>query len=205
MDILIAVLLGLVTGVFGFAGAAVSLKQWSRPARVRFAILFGILTLIGFGLTIWQAVRAAQSGEENRKIQLGDAARPPFVSVISLPGYARFVTTNVSDFPVYGTHVQLYDDTHKTVALRTYDYPEIAAHLAIVDDKPWIPEDDASEHHFTVTITTRTGLVSEELILRRAGNNQWMRASRVQQGMRTLEQDVDSSWPRDKDGQPEWK
>lgn len=135
---------------------------------------------------------------------LGDAEHPPFLAVISLPGFTRFVTTNGSDYPAYGTKIQLYDDADKNL-LRSYDYPEIAAHLAFLDDKPWIPPDGVDQRHFTAYITTRTGLVTEELILRKAGNNQWMRASRVRQGMRTLEEDVDSAWPRDKNGQIEWK
>ena len=79
------------------------------------------------------------------------------------------------------------------------------AHVGRVDDNAWIPDDDAPEHRFTAQITTRTGLVFEQLILRRAENNQWMKALRVTQGMRTLEQEVDSAWPRDQNGQPDWK
>lgn len=205
MDILIAGLLGLVQGLFGLAGALVSLKDWSQRARIGFAIGFGLLTVVGLGLVVWQAVLAHQSGEAATKALLGDAERPPFVSVISLPGNTRFVTTNTSDYPAYGTKIQLHDDTHRTTALRTYDYAEMAAHLAFLDEKPWTPDDDASEHRFTAQITTRTGLVFEELVLRRAGNDQWMSASRVRQGMRTLEENVDSSWPRDKYGQVDWK
>jgi hypothetical protein len=205
MDIAIAVMLGLQQAVFGFAGAVVALGKWSRSARVRFAILFGILSLVGFALITWQALRAVQSYAENRKTLLGDAERPPFVAVISLPGNTRFVTTNISDYPAYGTKIQLYDDANRSVPLRTFDYPEMAAHLAFLDDKPWTPDDNAPEHHFTAQISTRTGLVFEELILHRTDNNQWMRASRVRQGMRTLEEDVDSSWPRNDKGQIEWK
>jgi hypothetical protein len=205
MDILVAGLLGLVQGLFGLAGALVSLKEWSQRARIRFAIGFGILTAAGLGFVVWQAVLAHQSGESATKSLLGDGERPPFVSIISLPGNIHFVTTNSSDFPAYGTKIQVHDETHKASALRSYDYPEMAAHLAVLDDKPWAPDDDASEHRFTAEIVTRAGLASEEIILRRAGNNQWMRACRVQQGMRTLEEDVDSSWPRDDQGQVEWK
>jgi hypothetical protein len=182
----------------------VSLKKWGQRTRDNFAIVLAILSFAGVPLIAWQAVRSVQSSDESRKTLLGDPERPPFVSVISLPGNTRFVTTNSSDFPAYGTKIQLHDDTHRATAIRTYNYPEIAAYVAILDDTPWTPEDDASEHRFAAEITTRTGLLSEELILRRTGNNQWMRASRVRQGMRTLEQDVDSAWPRDKDGQVNW-
>ena len=41
--------------------------------------------------------------------------------------------------------------------------------------------------HFTGTLSTRTGIVTENLMLRKAGNDQWMRASRVMQGMHLLE------------------
>jgi|ERR1017187_3768329 hypothetical protein len=205
MDILIAALLGLIQTVFGFAGNAVALKQgWSYRARIRFAILFAVLSSAGLALVIWQAIRASQSNEENRKTLLGDPERPPFVSIFSLPGDTRFITVNPSDYPAYGAHIQLHDEMHRTTSLYAYGPSDLAAHLASKDEKQWKPEDDASEHRFTAEITTRTGLVFEELILRKAGNDQWMRALRVRQGMRTLEQDVDSSWPRDKYGQPDW-
>jgi hypothetical protein len=201
LDIFVAVLLAVQQAVFGVLAVIMSLKHGRR----RYAVIFVALSLVGIVLVFWQAVLAHQSGEESKKAMLGDPERPPYVSIISLPGNTRFVVTNASDFPAYGTKIQLHDETHKTTALRTYDYPEMAAHLAVLDNKPWNPEDDSSEHRFTAEITTRTGLVSEELILRRAGNNQWMRASRIRQGMRTLEQDVDSSWPRDRNGQIDWR
>jgi hypothetical protein len=204
MDIAIAVVLGLIQALFGFAGASVSLKEWSKLTRVRIAILGGFLSAFGLVLVVWQAVRAAQSSEENRKNLLGDAERPPFVSVISLPGSTRFVTTNSSDYPAYGTTIQLFE-AKGSAPIRTFSYPEMAAHVAFLDDRTWAPENDAPEHRFTAQITTRTGLDYEELILRHTENNQWMRACRVRQGMRILEEDVDSSWPRDEKGQIEWK
>jgi hypothetical protein len=206
MDIFIVVMLSLMSALNGSAWVFVKKRseKWSPSSRNRFAVCLAILSFLGVPLVGWQAIRAAHGGEENRKTQLGDAERPPFVSIISLPGSTRFVTTNISDFPAYGTKIQLHDGTHRTTALRTYDYPEMAAHTAILDDKSWTPEDDVSEHRFTAEIVTRTGIVYEELILRRTGNDQWMRACRVQQGMRILEQDVDSAWPRGQDGQPDW-
>jgi hypothetical protein len=201
MDILVAILLAVQQAAFGVLAVVVSLKH---RLRVRYAVVFGILSLIGIGLVIWEAVLARKISEDTQKTLLGDAERPPFVSVISLPGNTRFVVVNNSDHPAYGTSIQLHDDTHRTTAIRIFDYPEMAAHTARLDERPWTPEDDASEHRFTADIATRTGLALEELILRRAGNNQWMRASRVRQGMRTLEEDVDSSWPRDQNGQVNW-
>jgi hypothetical protein len=187
--------------VFGVLAVIVSLSH----RRVRYAFIFGGLAVVGIVMVVWQAFLARQSNEATTKALLGDAERPPYVSVMSLPRKTRFVIANISDFPAYGTQIQVHDDTHKTTAVRSYEYPQIAAHVAILDENPWIPDDDASEHRFTAQITTRTGIVSEELILRKAGNNQWMKACRVQQGMRTLEQDIDSSWPRDQSGQVEWK
>ena len=204
MDIVITVLLALVNAASGIAGSVVSLKKRSEVSRIRFAALFVALASAGIGLVTFQAIRAAQSNEESRKTLLGDAERPPFVSVISLPGRTRFVTTNDSNYPAYGTRIQLYSDANKATAIRTYDYPDMAAHVAFLDEKLWTADDDVSEHRFTASIATRTGLVSEELILRRAGNNQWMAASRVRQGMRTLEEHIDSSWPRDQSGQVNW-
>jgi hypothetical protein len=207
MDIFIAVLLGLVQALFGLAGAAVALKTWTRRARLRFAVFFVLLAICGIGLVAWQAVRAFRSSEESKeeskKISLGDARHPPWLGVISLPGITRFITTNGSDYPVYGVKIRLYDAATQT-QLRNYDYPEIAAHLAFFDDAPWIPPDGAADCHFTAQITTRAGVYFEELILRRMENNQWMRAARVRQGMRTLEEDIDSAWPRDRSGQIKW-
>src|SRR5271163_4004250 len=117
MDILVGVLLAAQQATFGVLGVVVSLNH----RRIRYAFFFGALALIGIGLTVWQAVLAHQSGEAATKSLLGDAERPPFVSVISLPGNTRFVTTNSSDYPAYGTHIQLDDDTNRT-SIRTFDY-----------------------------------------------------------------------------------
>lgn len=202
MDIFVAVLLALQQATFGVLASVIALKH---RARVRYAIVFGILSLLGIALAGWQALITYKGTEETRKELLGDPERPPFVTIMSLPGVTHFVTLNNSDYPAYGTKIQLHDETHKTSPVRNYEYAEMAAHLGIIDYKAWSPDDDASEHRFGVDITTRTGLVFEDLVLRRAGNGQWMRASRVRQGMRTLEEDVDSSWPRDQNGQPDWK
>jgi len=164
MDIAIAVLLGSLQAIWGLAGNAVSLGTWSRRARLRFAAFFSILSIAGIGVVAWQAVRASQSSEESKKTILGDAEHPPFLAVISLPGFARFVATNGSDYPAYGIRIQVYDDAAKVV-VRNYNYPEMAAHVAFVDDKPWMPPEGATKCHFTASITTRTGLVYEELIL----------------------------------------
>jgi len=205
MDIFLAAMIGLVQSVNGIAWVWVFLnKKWGQSARNRFAIILAILSFAALPVIIWQAVLAHRGGEENRKALLGDQERPPFVSVISLPGNTRFVTTNASDYPAYGIHIELYDDASKSTPLRAFDYPEMAAHLAFLDNKSWSPVGD-DEHHFTAEISTRTGLVSEELVLRYAGNNQWMKACRIQQGIHTLEEDVDSAWPRNKSGQVEWK
>jgi hypothetical protein len=42
------------------------------------------------------------------------------------------------------------------------------------------------------------------MLVQRTENNQWMRANRVIQGMRTLREDVDSAWPRDTKGNIDW-
>jgi hypothetical protein len=201
MDVFVAALLAMQQAIFGVLAVIMS----SKYHRMRYAVGFGALSAIGIALVIWQAVLAHQSNDAAVEAQLGDAERPPFVSVISLPANTWFVTVNNSDYPAYGTKIQLYDDANGATAIRSYNHPEMAAHLAIRDDKPWTPSDMTTEHHLTAQITTRTGLVREELILRKTDNNQWMRASRVRQGMRTLEQDVDSSWPRDEYGQVDWK
>lgn len=73
-----------------------------------------------------------------------------------------------------------------------------------MDDQLWTPPDDRPQRHFTATISTRTGIVIEELMLRRSGNGQWMRASRVMQGMRLLDTDIDSAWPRNSRGEVDW-
>ncbi|MGA2737550.1 MAG: hypothetical protein ABSG65_08870 [Bryobacteraceae bacterium] len=205
MDVAITVVLALVQGVFGWAGAVLSLKTWSARARRRFAILFVTLPLLSTGLIGWLAVRGNRSSEQSKKAILGDAEHPPFLAVISMPGFTRFVTNNGSDYPAYGIKIQLYDDADSRIVVRSYDYSEMPAHSAFVDDVPWVPPDEVPEHHFTGYITTRAGLFTQELILRHAESNQWSRASRVRQGMRTLEEDVDSSWPRDKNGRIGWK
>jgi len=208
MDLAISILLGVIQAAFGLFGALVSLgANWSVSARKKFAALFLLLTLVAIGLLIWQAVRAAESNEATRKLQLGDPERPPSVAAISLPGNTRFVVDNSSDYPAYGVRIRLLDDTSPTqpVIVRDWNYPEIPAHTGLMDDNRWIPPDSLSEHHFSATITSRTGIVSEELILRKSDNDQWMRAARVRRGERTLEEDVDSAWPRNAKGQVDWR
>ena len=203
MDVFISVALGIVNAMFLYLGAVVPLRKRSARSLGRLGTYFGFLSLVGLALVAWQAVRASQSSEENRKTLLGDAERPPYVSVISLPNNTRFIRANASDYPAYGVEIQLHDDADKANPWRKYTPTEMAAHTALADEQPWTPNDNL-EHHFTAQIGTRTGVAYEELILRPAGNNQWMKACRVRQGMRTLEEDVDSSWPRDKNGQIEW-
>ncbi len=74
-----------------------------------------------------------------------------------------------------------------------------------MDDRLWNPPDDTPQRHFTTTISTRTGIVTEELLLRKAENDQWMRASRIVDGMRLLETDIDSAWPRNNQGEVDWE
>jgi hypothetical protein len=101
----------------------------------------------------------------------------------------------------------MFDDTAKGAPpriVRDWNYAEMGAHQAFMDDQLWIPLDDTLQRHFTATISTRTGIVTEELMLRKAGNDQWMRASRVIQGMHLLETDIDSGWPRNSGGEVDW-
>lgn len=138
---------------------------------------------------------------------MGDAEHPPFVAAISLPRLTRFIVTNNSSYPSYGIRIRMYDDTVADTPasiVRDYVYPELPAHAALMDDEVWIPPDAAPQRHLTAVITTRTGVYYEELILRQAGNNQWMRAIRVMQGMRQLQSDIDSAWPRNGRGDVDW-
>lgn len=52
------------------------------------------------------------------------------------------------------------------------------------------------EHRFSAEIVSRTGIAHEELILRPAGNNQWMMACRIDGHISKCQQ-PDSAWPRD--------
>ena len=89
------------------------------------------------------------------------------------------------------------DQTHP---MRSYGPEEMAAHTAVMDNDPWTINDNL-EHRFTAEIVTRTGIAHEELVLHPAGNNQWMRACRVD-GQVSKCQQPDSAWPRDQNGEP---
>ncbi|MCE5309693.1 MAG: hypothetical protein LLG20_18825 [Acidobacteriales bacterium] len=179
-----------------------SLKDWTDKARSRFLVLFIALSVVGIAIVALQAVRAAQSSEDTKRNLLGDPEHPPFVAVISLPGFTRFVVTNPSGYPAYGVKVQLYDEAcGNQKPIRSYEYNDMASHAAVIDDQPWTPTNSAPQQRFTASISTRAGLVRQEMILRRSGNNQWMRASRTRNGMQILGQDVDSSWPRNSKGE----
>ena len=181
-------------------------KRLTYKQKPRYFHFLVILALVGLGLSIWQAVLIKQGGEEAARAALGDADHPPFIALISLPGVHRFVVTNGSDYPAYGIRIRMYDDTVPDAQriVRNWEYSEMAAHAAFMDDQLWFPPDNAPQRHFTATIATRTGIVTEELMLRPAGNNQWERASRVMQGMRLLETDIDSAWPRNAKGEVDW-
>lgn len=204
MDLVISVLLSALACVSSIAGAVATRKEQSPRSRRHFFVLFIVLAMSTFGLTAWQAMRSDRGASESRKAQLGDPERPPFISIISLPGKTRFVRTNPSDFPAYVSSMKLFDATHRQTALHTYGAVELAGHTGLLDDELWNPEDDATEHRFTVEIGTRVGLFLEDLVLRRTANDQWMNAWRVRQGMRTLDQNADSAWPRDSRGQIDW-
>jgi len=202
MDAVIAVLLAVLQAAFAVLGARVSLKPPGKRAGQRFMVLFLVLGVAGVALVGWQAVRARASSKENRLTVLGDSDHPPYVAVISLPGNTRFIVSNSSDYPAYGIRIRLRDETARCV--REWEYPELAAHTAFLDDNPWVPPDETAQRRFVADITTRTGLVREELLLRRDGDNQWTKALRVRRGTRTLVEDVDSDWPRNAKGQVDW-
>ena len=202
MDAVIALLLAVLQLALAFLGGLVSLKPLDQRARRRFVALFVVLGLAGVCLVGWQASRAQKSSEENRRILLGDSEHPPYVAVISLPGNTRFIVSNSSDYPAYGIRIWLRDETARCV--REWEYPEVAAHTAFLDDNPWVPSDETAQRRFVADITTRTGVVREELLLRRDANNQWTKALRVRRGTRTLAEDVDSDWPRNAKGQVDW-
>jgi hypothetical protein len=209
MDLLIPILLGFIQAALAVLGAFVSLNKIGNKKRVNFMWAFIGLAIIGVGLTIWQAFWARQSIQDSARNALGDEGKPPYVAVISFPNYNKFLITNNSNYPAYGIHIRLHDDNKnsktKGIIAHEYKYPDIAAHTALVDDEVWCPPDNVAELHFWATISTRTGLATENLILRRTSNNQWMQAIRVMQGQRKLEEQIDSSWPREASGDIRWE
>ncbi len=205
MDILIAVLLGATQVASGLLGTAISMKEYTGGRRYRVMALFGLLSLLGLVLIGWQAVRASEGNEAVKRTMLGDAERPPFIAVLSMPGHTRFVVTNPSDYPAFSVRVKLYDEACRNGGpIRSYEYAELRAHGAVIDPKPWVPIGNAPEQRFTASIETRAGLARQEMILRKVESNQWMRASRVMDGMRLLDLDIDSSWPRNDKGEVDW-
>lgn len=201
MDVLVAGMLGLISALNGCAWL-ISPEKWSEKGRRRFKIMFASLSFVGVGLVIWQATLAHQGGEENKKLQLGDVAHPPHVAIISLPNKTFFVRANSSDYPAYSVQIHLYDEQNQTHPMRSYGPEEMAARAALVDNIPWGINDNL-EHRFIVEIVSRTGIAHEELVLRPAGNNQWMMACRSD-GQVSKCQPPDSAWPRDQNGNPEF-
>jgi hypothetical protein len=198
MDIVVAVLLAVQQATFGVLAILVSLNQH----RKSYAVGFGVLAALGIGLVAWQAVLAHRGSEESIKNQLGDAGHPPHMGIISLPNQTFFVRTNASDYPAYSVQIHLYSEKDQTHPMRSYGPEEMAAHVGVMDNDPWTINDNL-EHRFTVEIVTRTGIAHEELVLRPAGNNQWMMACRID-GQISKCQQPDSAWPRDVNGQPDW-
>ena len=208
MSFFIAIAIGVVQTITAIIGSYVASKKFTYKQKRPFFWVFIWLAGVGLGLTIWQAVLMKRSSEDSARSAMGDPDHPPFIAIISLPGVHRFVVTNGSNYPCYGIRIRMLDDTvidAPARIVRDWNYTEIGAHQALMDDQLWIPPDDRPQRHFTATISTRTGIVTEELILRKAGNNQWMRASRLMQGVRLLETDIDSEWPRNSRGDVDWK
>jgi len=204
MDFWLTSFIGFTQFVLGVMGVYVALRPPCPKAHKYWITAFIVVGLVGVGATGWLAWRASESGEGQTKNILGDSEHPPFVAIISLPRVTRFVVVNPSDYPAYVARIGLRDDKTGEI-VRTYGPYELAAHTASTDNAPWLPPSDSIQQHFTAEISTRNGLYSEEMMLKKDDNNQWARAVRVTQGMRTLEEDIDSAWPRNSDGSIDWK
>lgn len=204
MDLLLPITVGLIGLISNVAGLLMTRKKWSDVARGRFFWLFVALTGLTFILTTWQSVDSRQSEreakEETKKTQLGDAEHPPHIAIISLPNKTFFVRMNPSEYPAYSVWMHLYGEKDQTHPMRSYGPEEMAAHTAIMDNDPWIINDNL-EHRFSAEIVSRTGIAHEELILRPAGNNQWMMACRIDGHISKCQQ-PDSAWPRDQNQEP---
>jgi hypothetical protein len=204
MDLFLRITLGFIGFISSVAGLLMARKQRSNVARGRFFRLFVALAGLTLIITTWQSVDSYQTGqkakEEAKKIQLGDAEHPPHIAIISLPNKTFFVRTNASEYPAYSVQMHLYSETDQTHPMRSYGPEEMAAHIAITDNDPWIINDNL-EHRFRAEIVSRTGIAREELILRPAGNNQWMMACRID-GQISKCQQPDSAWPRDQNQEP---
>lgn len=205
-DTVIAVVLFVVNVGLAVAG----LFMPKEPTKTHILILR--ITLIALGIsgavfTGVQTYRAAKSGESQTGNILGDAQHPPFVAIISLPGFTRFAIINPSDYPAYINSIQLRDNSAGGgIEARDYPRQELPAHGGVTDERPWAPYlSGTTQRFFVATISTRAGLFTEEMMLRKDNNNQWMRAVRVMQGMKTLEEDIDSAWPRNSNGGIDWK
>ena len=207
MSFFASIAIGVVQTVTAILGSYVASKKFTYKQKRPFLWVFIGLAGVGLGLTVWQATLTKRSTEESARSAMGDADHPPFIALISLPGIHHFVVTNGSSYPCYGVRIRMFDDTEKdgtAQIVRDWNYAEMGAHQAFMDDQPWAPPDGKLQRHFTATISTRTGIVTEELMLKKTENDQWMRASRVMQGMRLLETDIDSAWPRNSRGEVDW-
>lgn len=194
------VLQGVLALTASLAGLLAAQKKRTRyrPHPLLFVVLF-VLTFV-FGT--WQSVQSYQSGkeasEDSKKNQIGDAEHPPHIGIISLPNKTFFVRINSSDYPAYSVQIHFYDEQARP--MRSYGPEEMAAHTGVEDNNPWTINDNL-EHRFSAEIITRTGIAHEELLLRPAGNNQWMMACRID-GQVSKCQQPDSAWPRDQNGNP---
>src|ERR1017187_9522791 len=99
MNLLIAILIGLVQAITAIVGSYVASRKFTYKQKRPFFWVFGTLAVTGFGLLIWQSIVIKKGNEESRRTTLGDEDHPPFVAVISLPRLTRFVVTNNSDYP----------------------------------------------------------------------------------------------------------
>jgi hypothetical protein len=164
MNLLIAVLIGIVQAVTAITGYYVASKKFTYKQKRPFFWVFTALAVTGVGLLIWQNIDAKRSSDESTRMAMGDPDHPPFVELISLPGVHRFVVRNGSNYPSFGIRIRLYDETVRdgpARIVRDWVYSELAAHAAFMDDQLWVPPDNAPQRRFSATIATRTGIVTK--------------------------------------------
>lgn len=166
MSFFVAITIGVVQTVTAIVGSYVASKKFTYKQKRPFFWVFIGLAVVGLGMTVWQAVLTKRSSEDSARTAMGDPDHPPFIALISLPGVHRFIVTNGSNYPCYGVRIRMFDDTVNAAPariVRNWNYEEIGAHQAFMDDQLWTPPDDTPQRHFTATISTRPGIVTEEL------------------------------------------
>lgn len=132
----------------------------------------------------------------------------------------KLMIHNTGDYPVYDIHVEIFDkDKYTELAKRmsgvdarlesgiNMTLGNAPPHSSMIVPEDWVMPEGLGVKSYTITISARNGIVTQELTLRKV-NGEWREATRVtreKEGQKiVLLEDAHPQFPRDQLGKPLW-